>query len=124
MPNASEVFKLKVDDNCDDSHALIACQFSFYLEEEYSSVCKTEVNKYLGDYWEGVKDVKFDILAWWKANSSKYPVLSQLTRDLLTMPVLLLLLSLLLAREEEYLTPYVVICLPWYMVEVLICVQN
>ena len=31
VPSASEASKLKVDDDCDDPHALIACQFSSYL---------------------------------------------------------------------------------------------
>ena len=38
VPSASETSILEVDDDCDDPHALIACQFSSYLEEEYSSV--------------------------------------------------------------------------------------
>ena len=29
----------------------------------------------------------FDILLWWKANSSKYPILSQITRDVLAISV-------------------------------------
>ena len=31
VPSASEAYKLKVDDDCDDPHLLVACQFSSYL---------------------------------------------------------------------------------------------
>ncbi|GFS46053.1 hypothetical protein Acr_00g0099890 [Actinidia rufa] len=35
----------------------------------------------------GSEDDKFDILGWWKSNSSKYPLLSQIARDVLVVPV-------------------------------------
>ena len=32
-------------------------------------------------------DTQFDSLLWWKVNSSKYPILSQIARDVLAIPV-------------------------------------
>lgn len=44
-----------------------------------------ELDRYLED--DVVEDVKeFEILAWWKAFSSKYRVLSQLAKDVLAIP--------------------------------------
>ena len=118
VPSASEASKLEVDDDCDDPHALIACHL-----EEYSSVCKNEVDKYLGDYCEGAKDVTFDILAWWKANSSKYPALSQLARDVLAMPISTVASESAFSTGGRILDPFRSSLSPM-MVEVLVCAQN
>ena len=32
-------------------------------------------------------DTKFDILEWWKVNSSKYQILSHVARDVFAIPV-------------------------------------
>ena len=32
-------------------------------------------------------NTKFEILSWWKTNSARYPVLSQVARDILAIPV-------------------------------------
>ena len=32
-------------------------------------------------------DDEFDILKWWKVNSSRFPILSQLARDVLAIPI-------------------------------------
>ncbi|KAL7230363.1 hypothetical protein ACSBR2_008785 [Camellia fascicularis] len=85
-PNVSAASEMEVDDDCDDPHMLIATQFNSYLEEEYSVVCKSELDKYFVDFCEGSKDENFDILGWWKSNSSKYKVLSQVARDVLVLP--------------------------------------
>ncbi|GFZ21728.1 hypothetical protein Acr_29g0008900 [Actinidia rufa] len=121
--SASEASNFEVDDDCDDPHALIACQFSSYLEEEYSSVCKNKVDKYLRDYCEGAKNVTFDILAWWKANSSKYLALSQLARDVLAMPISTVASESTFSTGGRILDPFRSSLSPM-MVEVLICAQN
>jgi len=55
---------------------------------------KNEVDLYLMESLEK-KSIFFDILMWWKVNSSKYPILNQIARDLLAMMCLLLLESML-----------------------------
>lgn len=56
------------------------------LESEEFSDVKSELDKYLDEQRE--KDVeKFDILNWWKVNSTKYPVLSCIAKDVLAIPV-------------------------------------
>ncbi|KAJ1703103.1 hypothetical protein LUZ63_002882 [Rhynchospora breviuscula] len=54
--------------------------------------CKLAVVEYYmkqlcGDLDEASLDEEFDILAWWKLKTPKYPVLSRLTRDILAVPI-------------------------------------
>ena len=86
-------------------------------------MCKNKVDKYLGDYCEGAKDVTFDILAWWKANSSKYPALSQLARDVLAMPISTVASESAFSTGGRILDPFRSSLSPM-MVEVLVCAQN
>ncbi|XP_026412067.1 zinc finger BED domain-containing protein RICESLEEPER 3-like isoform X2 [Papaver somniferum] len=47
-----------------------------------------ELEKYLLEEFDEEEGVtKFDILAWWKSNSTKYKVLSHMAKDILAMPV-------------------------------------
>lgn len=52
----------------------------YYLEE------KSELDKYLEEGCERYSP-NFDILNWWKVNASRYPILSNIARDILAMPV-------------------------------------
>ena len=60
--------------------------FSRHLEEEENVDSKSEVDKYLEETIEKDED-DFKILGWWKMNSSKYRILSQIARDVLAIPV-------------------------------------
>ncbi|KAJ1700859.1 hypothetical protein LUZ63_000638 [Rhynchospora breviuscula] len=49
---------------------------------------KSELDDYLGQGLDEAEvDVEFDILTWWKLKAPKYPILSQLTRDILAVPI-------------------------------------
>ncbi|XP_058071000.1 zinc finger BED domain-containing protein DAYSLEEPER-like [Magnolia sinica] len=61
-------------------------KFQKHLEEEENYGGKSEVDKYLEESCEK-DDPNFEILNWWKVNSSKYRVLSQVARDILAIPV-------------------------------------
>ncbi|CAI8616053.1 unnamed protein product [Vicia faba] len=50
------------------------------------SMQKNELDLYLMQNLEK-KGPGFDILNWWKVNSNKYPILGQMARDILAMPV-------------------------------------
>jgi hypothetical protein len=47
---------------------------------------KSELETFLAEDTE-LKDYKFDILGWWKVNSSRFPVLARLAHDVLAIPV-------------------------------------
>ncbi|KAE8716587.1 hypothetical protein F3Y22_tig00110114pilonHSYRG00365 [Hibiscus syriacus] len=45
-----------------------------------------ELDKYLGEAVENYDD-EFDILSWWKVNSPRFPVLSNMAKDVLAIPL-------------------------------------
>ncbi|KAJ9558575.1 hypothetical protein OSB04_013189 [Centaurea solstitialis] len=59
-------------------------EFDKYDDEEED--CRSEVDIYLADGKEK-RDERFDLLGWWKANSVKFPILSQVARHVLAMPI-------------------------------------
>ncbi|KAL9259691.1 Zinc finger BED domain-containing protein [Drosera capensis] len=60
--------------------------FDMYIMETTSQLSKSELDQYLEEsLLPRVQD--FDILGWWKLNRIKYPTLSKLARDILTIPL-------------------------------------
>ena len=58
-----------------------------YMEaRETGGIGKSELDVYLGDEMER-KSEGFDILLWWKTNSMRLPILSNLAKHVLGMPV-------------------------------------
>ncbi|KAI8550983.1 hypothetical protein RHMOL_Rhmol06G0149200 [Rhododendron molle] len=60
-------------------------KFQKHLEEEDDGG-KLEIDRYLEERCEK-KAPNFNILEWWKVNSFKYPILSEIARDALAIPV-------------------------------------
>ena len=60
-------------------------KFEKHLEKEDGGK-KSEIDRYLEERCEK-KTPSFEILSWWKLNSSKYPILSEIARDVLAIPV-------------------------------------
>ncbi|KAG5541535.1 hypothetical protein RHGRI_021389 [Rhododendron griersonianum] len=88
VPNVCLASAMTIDDDFDDPHKALASQFSSYMEQQYSISSKSEVDKYLAESCEAEDDdSKFDILMWWKNNSVRFNVLSQVARDVLAFPV-------------------------------------
>ena len=56
------------------------------MAEENSIEGKSELDHYLLDGNEPIVE-NFDILSWWKVNSSKYPILGQIAQDVLPIPI-------------------------------------
>lgn len=48
--------------------------------------CKSELDQYMMESLEGWKP-NFDILMWWKVNSTKFPILANIARDVLAIPI-------------------------------------
>ncbi|XP_061366628.1 zinc finger BED domain-containing protein DAYSLEEPER-like isoform X2 [Gastrolobium bilobum] len=60
--------------------------FDAYIMETTSQQMKSELDQYLEEsLLPRVPD--FDVLGWWKLNKFKYPTLSKMARDILTIPV-------------------------------------
>ncbi|GJU97017.1 zinc finger BED domain-containing protein RICESLEEPER 2-like protein [Tanacetum coccineum] len=75
-PHTCVASRLKVD---------IESGFGKYMEKR-EGIKNTEVDIYLRDGTER-RDDKFDVLGWWKQNSEKFPILSQVARHVLAMPI-------------------------------------
>ncbi|KAG5553162.1 hypothetical protein RHGRI_011134 [Rhododendron griersonianum] len=119
---ASATPSVVMDEDCDDRLTL-ASEFDTYLEQEYSSVCSLEVDKYLNDLYERKDIPDFDVLLWWKNNSNKYPILSQLAHDVLAMPVSTVASKSAFSTGGRVLDPFRSSLSP-SMVETLVCTQN
>lgn len=82
-----------------------------------------EVERYLANPVEDPRNLKLNVLLWWKMNGSKYPILEKITRDILAVPVSAV------ASESTFSTRHRVIddyrsSLTLAIVEALICTEN
>ncbi|KNA18748.1 hypothetical protein SOVF_067810 [Spinacia oleracea] len=60
--------------------------FDMYIMETSSQQMKSELDQYLEEsLLPRIQD--FDVLGWWKLNKIKYPTLSKMARDILTVPL-------------------------------------
>lgn len=80
------------------------------------------MKRYLGESLEDEKD-GFDILMWWKVNSSKYHVLSLVARDVLAIPVSSVASESAFSTRGRVLDPFRSSLSP-AMVEALVCAQD
>ena len=62
-------------------------KFKQHLADKDSVESKSKLDRYLLESSEDPDVEDFDILKWWKMNSSRYQVLSQIARDVLAIPV-------------------------------------
>lgn len=83
---------------------------------------KSELEKYLGEDTEP-EDTKFYILAWWKVNSSRFPVLAQLARDVLAIQISTVSLESVFSTTGRILDDFRTSMTP-FMVEALVCTQD
>ncbi|KAL5561441.1 hypothetical protein UlMin_031188 [Ulmus minor] len=61
--------------------------FIKHQEENYVLESCNEVEKYLGDDNVNPLTPSFDILLWWKVNSTKYNILAMIAQDMLAVPI-------------------------------------
>jgi hypothetical protein len=84
--------------------------------------CRTELDKYLAEECEE-DDKKFDILVWWKGQSSRFPILSRLARDVLAMPISTVASEAAFSTSGRILDDFRTSLTP-FMVEALVCTQD
>ncbi|GFY80894.1 BED zinc finger and hAT dimerization domain-containing protein DAYSLEEPER [Actinidia rufa] len=60
--------------------------FDMYIMEATSQQSRSELDQYLEESLLP-RVHEFDVLGWWKLNKNKYPTLSKMARDILTIPV-------------------------------------
>ncbi|KAM3221584.1 zinc finger BED domain-containing protein RICESLEEPER 2-like [Capsicum annuum] len=91
---------------------------------------KSELDKYLGEDQEPVlepgsecESEDFDILNWWKVNSPRFPIISQLARDVLAIPMSSVASKYAFSTGGRILDPFRS-SLTSKCVQYLICVQD
>lgn len=105
-----------------DSLEKMKYRFKMHLEEENNLVSKSELERYLMEGCE-VDNEEFNLLGWWKANSAKYHILSQVARDVLAIPVSTVASESAFSTGGRVLDPYRTSLAPT-TVEALICTQD
>lgn len=68
------------------SNGLGLTDFDAYIMETTSQLSKTELDQYLEESLLP-RVHEFDVVGWWKLNRIKYPTLSKMARDILSIPV-------------------------------------
>ena len=94
-----------------------------HLVDEDSVECKSELERYLLEASVDPDTEGFDILDWWRVNSSRYRILSQVARDVLAIPVSTVASESAFSTGGRVLDPFRSSLSP-NTVEALICTQN
>jgi hypothetical protein len=87
-----------------------------------SSSAKSELDKYLAEDCED-QELKFDILAWWKINAVRFPILAHLARDLLAIPITSVASESAFSTGGRILDDFRSSLTP-FMLEALVCGQD
>ena len=83
MQSEGETSRMEVDDDPQK----LASQYKAFRQGTQSIWCRNEVGKSLMDDCEGENKKNFNLLGWWKSNTSKHSVLSQLALNVLDVSV-------------------------------------
>ncbi|XP_059441969.1 zinc finger BED domain-containing protein RICESLEEPER 1-like [Corylus avellana] len=85
IQSSTPTFSNVDDEDLEDQDVKYLKVFSQH-QEETESEYKSEVERYLSDRCEAATQ-DFNILLWWKVNASKYPILAEVARDVLAIPI-------------------------------------
>jgi hypothetical protein len=80
------------------------------------------LDKYLAEELEE-DDKKFDILAWWKAQATRFPIISQLARDVLAIQITTVASESAFSTGGRVMDDYRTSLTP-FMAKALICAQD
>jgi hypothetical protein len=83
---------------------------------------RTELDRYLAEELED-DDKKLDILDWWKRQSTRFPILSLMARDVLAIPISTVASESAFSTSGRILDDFRSSLTP-FMVEALICTQD
>ncbi|KAI3850037.1 hypothetical protein MKX03_024912 [Papaver bracteatum] len=115
-----------VTDDEDSAYASLIAERAREYEEDDNVEGRTELELYLEEKREprtSPTGVHFEILGWWKTNSTRYHVLSHMTRDILAIPVSFVASESAFSTGRRVIDPYRSSLLP-KTVEALICTQS
>jgi hypothetical protein len=87
-----------------------------------TSTNKSKLEKYLSEETEDPES-KIDILAWWKVNSNRFPVLGHMARDVLAIPITTVASESAFSTGGRILDDFRTSLTP-FMLEALVCTQD
>ncbi|XP_073044096.1 zinc finger BED domain-containing protein DAYSLEEPER-like [Primulina eburnea] len=96
--------------------------FDMYMMETNSQQSKSELDQYLEESLLPRVHI-FDVMGWWKLNRTKYPTLSKMARDILSIPVCTVPSSSVFDMVPREMDSYRCSLRP-ETVEALICAKN
>ncbi|XP_049405287.1 zinc finger BED domain-containing protein RICESLEEPER 2-like [Solanum stenotomum] len=97
-------------------------QFEKHKEVSGSSGSKSELERYLTEDIEPDSN-EFDILMWWKVNEPRFPILAEMVRDVLAIPISSVASECAFSTGGRVLDPFRSSLTP-KLVQSLICVQD
>lgn len=104
------------------SKGLALTAFDVYIMETTSQQSKSELDQYLQESLLPRAD-EFDVLGWWKVNCVKYPTLSKMACDILSISVCTVPVSSVFDTKKKEMDSYRSSLRP-ETVEALICAKN
>ncbi|KAI3870314.1 hypothetical protein MKX03_029703 [Papaver bracteatum] len=117
-------FGTEPDHEGDSAIAALMAEREREEEECIDDEGKSELEAYLREKREPRSEKSsFDILGWWKTNSTRYPTLALMARDILAIPISSVASESAFSTGRRILDPYRSSLLPT-TVEALICAQK
>ncbi|XP_019150353.1 PREDICTED: zinc finger BED domain-containing protein RICESLEEPER 1-like [Ipomoea nil] len=101
--------------------ASVMSRFKIFKSQSGSIIEKTELDTYLG---EDIEDEQsFNILHWWKVNQPRFPILAEMARDVLVVPISSVASESTFSTGGRVLDDFRSSLTP-KMVEALVCAQD
>lgn len=117
----------ELSDDDEDDYERIDTIYSNMVNSTSSEDVRSELETYLAEKTEKKVEnslgLPYDVLSWWKCNSSRFPVLSEIARDVLATQASSVASESVFSTSGRVLDPFRSSLTP-YMVQVLICTQQ
>ncbi|XP_019189585.1 PREDICTED: zinc finger BED domain-containing protein DAYSLEEPER-like isoform X2 [Ipomoea nil] len=113
---------IKTEDEGLSGNGLGFSDFDVYIMETTSQQSKSELDQYLEESLLP-RVHEFDVVGWWKLNRKKYPTLSKMARDILTVPVCTVPADSVFCTASKEMSSYRCSLRP-ETVEALICAKD
>ncbi|KAL4346321.1 hypothetical protein GQ457_17G006270 [Hibiscus cannabinus] len=115
--------KVSMSSELHQSRMSLAVQQYLLKKQRVGSKNKPELDKYLTEEEDENNSTTFDLLLWWKVNSPRYPILSQMARDVFSIPISIVSSESAFSTGGRVLDGFRSSLTPT-MVEALICTQD
>ena len=108
-PNVQELSgseRTQMVGDASDPYVMVHSRYERLLETEQSVGCSNKVEKHLAENCDSRKYVNFEVLEWWKDNSSRYQVLSKVTKDVLVVSIFTVAFESTFSIEGHIIDPF------------------